>query len=125
MINSMVIKAKASKLISDSKILIDQIDEINEWNSYSKILMNIGKVVTFVEYVVMVVEQTYAEIKDQLEYSDGSDKLDAAVEIIDDLLELPFWLELVDEHVIKMLISVVVHYLNEKYGHIWEVLKIE
>ena len=81
------------------------------------IVSNIGKRVNFFEYVVLSVEEVSTEAA-------GVDKLEAAAIIIDELLELPMLLELIDRYIIKTLISIVVYYLNEQYGHIWsEVVK--
>lgn len=123
--NAEIIKMKVEKFINQSKVLLSEIDEINEWRGYSKIILNIGKIVTFFENVVITVESIANQIKTELDDYSGLDKLNAAVEIIDDFLDLPFWLELVDEYVLKIILSVVVHYLNEKHGHDWGGVNIE
>lgn len=115
---------EALKVVKNTKVLIKEIDEINEWNSYSKALMNIGKFVSFVEGIVITVENVFHAVKKEITYDSGAVKLDAAVEIIDDMISLPLWLELVDEYIIKIVISIVVHYINDKYGHDWK-LKVK
>lgn len=110
---------KATKIIDDSKELKEEIDEIREWNSFSKIVQNISKIVKFFESVAISVENVYVEIKDDFAGSSGADKLEAAAIIIDEIVELPIWLELIDKYIIKIVISTVVHYLNERYGREW------
>ena len=114
-----LIKSEVKKIIDSSKALIDQINEINEWNSATKVIMNISKIVTFIESVVITVENVYKTIFSDSDI-DGSDKLEVAVDIIDDMFEFPFWFELIDEFVLRIIISVVVHYINKEFGHDWK-----
>lgn len=111
---------KATEIIEKSQELKEEIDEIREWNSFSKIVANISKIVVFFESVTIAVENIYEEIKEQFDDSTSSDdKLEAAAIVIDEIIKLPIYLELIDKYIIKMIISVVVHYLNERYGHEW------
>jgi hypothetical protein len=111
---------KAKIIIESSKELKEQIDELSEWNGYGKVLNNIALIVSFVESVTITVENIYDEIKES--FGDGTSsetKLEAAAATIDELLDFPIWLEIVDKYIIKIVISMVVHYLNERYGHEW------
>jgi hypothetical protein len=49
----------------------------------------------------------------------GQDKRDAVVKIIDDLIKLPFYLELLDGLVIGIIIDRIISALNKKFGHSW------
>ena len=113
------IKEKALAIINDSKELIKQIDELKEWDSFSEVLNNISKIVTFITGVVVTVENVVRDFIDSNVTSD--DKLEAAASIMDDFIQGNIWLEIVDKYLFKIIINTVVHYINEKYGKLWPV----
>lgn len=113
------IKEKALAVVNDSKVLLSQIDELKEWDSFTEVLNNISKIVTFVTGVVVTVENVVRDFTDSNVSSD--DKLEAAASIMDDFIQGNIWLEIVDKYLFKIVINVVVHYINEKYGKLWPV----
>lgn len=113
------IKEKALAIVNDSKILLSQIDELKEWDSFTEVLNNISKIVTFVTGVVVTVENVVRDFTDLNVSSD--DKLEAAASIMDDFIQGNIWLEIVDKYLFKIVINIVVHYINDKYGKLWPV----
>lgn len=113
------IKEKALAVVNDSKVLLSQIDELKEWDSFTEVLNNISKIVAFVTGVVVTVENVVRDFTDSNVTSD--DKLEAAASIMDDFIQGNIWLEIVDKYLFKIMINVVVHYINDKYGKLWPV----
>lgn len=118
MSNTEEIKAKALDIIENAKELWVTIDELKEWDSFTEIMNNISKIVTFVTGVVVAVENVVTEFFDENVTSD--EKLEAAAQICDDLIKGNIWLEIIDKSLFKIVISVVVHFINDKYGKLWK-----
>lgn len=117
--NAEAIKNRVKKTIEESVKLKEKIDELEEWSSFDEIIKNIGLIIEFVVTVIMEIERTVMDISAELKDLSSSDKLEAAVSLIDDFITLPFWLEIIDGPAIKILISTVVYFLNDKYGNVW------
>lgn len=117
--NIEVIKEKAATIITNVKEIKEQIDEASEWDSITKVIGNIGKLNNLVMEIVLAVEVVANDAADDIEDLKSSDKLEAAVELLDDAIKLSFWLELVDAHAFRLVISVGVDYLNQQYGDDW------
>jgi hypothetical protein len=49
----------------------------------------------------------------------GADKLEAVAEFLDEIIQLPFYLEWADRPVIKMVITFLVNQLNALFGKDW------
>lgn len=113
------IKEKALDIVNESKVLLSQIDELKEWDSFTEVLNNISKIVTFATGVVVTVENVVRDFTDS--NVSGDDKLEAAASIMDDFIQGNIWLEIVDKYLFKIVINIVVHYINEKYGKLWPV----
>lgn len=113
------IKEKALDIVNESKVLLSQIDELQEWDSFTEVLNNISKIVAFVTGVVVTVENVVRDFTDS--NVSGDDKLEAAASIMDDFIQGNIWLEIVDKYLFKIVINIVVHYINEKYGKLWPV----
>lgn len=106
------LKEEAKRLLERTKQVKEQMDEAKEWSSLDKIISNIGQVVGLVTSVVLAVEKA-AEWSETLT---GEEKLNTAVELLDEMIKLPMLLELVDGPAFRIVISIVVHFINEKYG---------
>lgn len=117
--NIELIKEKAVVIIADVKGIKEQVDEASEWNSIGKVIGNISKLYNLMMDIILTVELVTTDAVDDLEDLKSSDKLDAAVQILDDAIKLPFWLEIVDGHVFKLAISLGVEALNRKFGNEW------
>lgn len=115
---------KVNQFISDFKILKDQIDDAKSWDSLPKIIENISKLRNFITNIVVTVELAVNIVKegvDDYQKIPSEEKLNIAVKILDDAIKLPFWLEVFDEHILKILISLSVDYLNDRLGKDWEI----
>lgn len=119
MVTARDIKEIAMDIINESKELVSEIDELKEWDSFTEILSNISKIVTFITGVVVAIENVAREFSE--ENITGDQKLDAAASIMDDFIKGNIWLEIVDKWLFRIVISVVVHYVNEKYGKLWPI----
>uniref|UniRef100_A0A6M3IV49 Uncharacterized protein n=1 Tax=viral metagenome TaxID=1070528 RepID=A0A6M3IV49_9ZZZZ len=51
-----------------------------------------------------------------------NDKKKALIKFLDDQIDLPFFFEWVDNKVIAQAIDAAVSYLNDEYGHNWDIL---
>lgn len=49
----------------------------------------------------------------------GEAKLSVAAQYLDDLVKLPWWLELFDKMIFRFILSITVSFLNNKLGHVW------
>lgn len=101
---------KVRELAADGKGIVASMDQLSEWNSIDEVLENFGVLKTFVHEVVLVVEQGAGEIVGTVE---SDDKLNAAVNLIDAAIKLPFWAEWIDGPIIKLLVKQAVAYLND------------
>lgn len=73
------------------------------------------EVIDIAETVIDLIEK----LSDDIESLSSRDKLEAAVEVIDDLVEFNFLLEWVDGVAIKMILSAVVEQKNKWFGKKW------
>lgn len=124
-LESVKIKEKAKELIVESKELYKSMDELKEWDSLGEIVNNISKLHEFLEKIVFTVELATKSLESDLKGIQSGDKLDAAVGLLDDLIKLPWYLEVVDEIAFKLLISLVVDQINKRIGKDWDLDKIE
>lgn len=114
-----VIKEKVEIIVNNVKEIKEQVDEASEWNSIGKVISNIGKLNTLIMDIVLAVEVVATDAIDDIEGLKSSDKLEAAVQLLDDAIKFPFFLEIVDAHIFRFVISLSVDTLNRKYGKDW------
>ena len=114
-----VIKEKVEAIIVDVKGIKEQVDEAAEWNSFGKVIGNIRKLYNLMMDIILAVELVANDAVDDLEDLKSADKLEAAVQILDDALKFPFWIEVVDAHIFRLAVSVGVEALNRKFGNEW------
>ena len=117
--NIELIKEKAEVIIADVKVIKEQVDEASEWNSFGKVISNIRKLYNLMMEIILAVELVANDAVDDLEDLKSSDKLEATVQVLDDALKFPFWIEVVDAHVFRLVVSVGVEALNRKFGNEW------
>lgn len=115
------IKERVDTIFSEFDYLKSSVDELKEWDSVGEILTNMVKITDFVTHVVVAVELSANELIDSVEglTIQNSAKLDAAVEILDNMIKLPVYLEILDGPAIRILLSQSVTYLNKYLGHTW------
>jgi hypothetical protein len=114
-----LIKEKIEEIIIDSVALKESMDELSEWDSIEEIMANFGAVQKFAQNVVLVVEIAAAEITSTLK---NEEKLLAATNTIDNLIKLPWYLELVDGPIIHTFLKGAVYYLNKTFGQDWDLV---
>ena len=76
---------------------------------------NLREVVDLAEEVILLVEKFARDVDDL----SGRDKLDAAVDAIDDMIHLNVFGEMVDGIAIKMILSTLVQQKNKYLGEDW------
>lgn len=91
---------------------------INEKNMFKKA----HRALAFFDKVVTLVERSAIEFStlESVDEPSGRKKLDIAVEFLDDMIKLPFYLEWFDGKAIKFLLSWAVAGLNSHIGDSWE-----
>lgn len=109
-----MIKERAMVLMSEAGMLRETMDEMSEWNSVGEIITNVKSVHKYLVRVVRFIQQAAKELGEEFETSEN--KLEAAASIVDDMLDLPFYLEMIDGPVIKVVLSLVVSFVKDKYG---------
>lgn len=113
------IQERVDELLDEYNGFKGTLDEAQEWNSLTEIITNIGTLTDFVIDVVLAVELSAREISDEFESITGAEKREAAAQLLDDLLDLPWYLEVIDGPAFELLLSVVVEMLNKYMGHDW------
>lgn len=122
------LKEKAKELIGEIGTISEDMNEISEWNSTEEIVRNITTVYKYISKVVLCIDEAAKDIAAQYNEIQGmtsEEKLEAATAIVDEMIELPFYLEFFDGPAIRILISMVVTFLNEKYGDNWNSKEIK
>jgi len=117
--NVLAIKEEASKLIQNAILVKTSMDELREWDSLEEVLNNIVLATTFITDLILAIEIAVDNISDDVEGIKSGEKLDAAVSILDDIIELPWYMEIFDEAAFKMLISSIVTMMNKWFGNDW------
>ena len=96
---------KAKDLVKDH--ISEDIEKV-EFNSLDDIVKNIKIFYDIVKKVVAIIEVAGSDT------DEGKDKLEAAVKIIDDMIKLPWWMEPADGPIIKIVLSMMVNFLNQQ-----------
>lgn len=109
---------KAKKLLSEVSILRQSMNEVSEWNSVNEIALNMGKLYTFFTNVVLFVQEASVSLGGIYK---SEDKLNAAVKLIDDAIKFPFYIDVIDGPIIKVIVSTIVAGLNKDFGKIWNI----
>lgn len=91
-------------------------DDDQYTTAWQEFMHNIDLLSEMMEQVVITVEKA-SKVLGILE---GGAKLEAAVQFLDKLIRLPFFLEWLDGPLFRFAISYVVRALNKKYGHDWQ-----
>ena len=122
--NIELIAEKAKELLSQAKENFESMNELKEWDSLGEIITNVGKISAFLTNLVGAVEVATNDLEGTLEDLTSEDKLKAAAVVLDELIELPWFVEKVDGFVFEMLISVCVDWLNKAMKGNWNLDKI-
>ena len=117
-------KASVEVLLKQSKATFETMDQLEEWDSLSEILANISTVSDYLVAVICAVEAVITSTKSFQETLSSEDKLEIAVSIVDDAIDLPWYAESFDGPVIRFLISNSVSLLNKALGKDWDLSRI-
>jgi hypothetical protein len=115
------IKEKAKALLDEGKGLVDTMNELKEWKNVSDIMENMSTLSNFVTKVVCAVKVAADDINSDVRSIQSGAKLEAAVQILDDMIKLPWYLEYFDGIAIKMVINTAVDFLDKTLGEDWGV----
>ena len=85
------------------------------WDSIPEVISNIGKLSKICIDTIAIVEIASKEV----EGLKNSDKLDAACQALDDLIDFPWYLEVADKYLFQILLSFGVTVLDKKFGKEW------
>jgi hypothetical protein len=85
---------------------------VTAWQEFKH---NIDLLWDFLEKIMFAVEKAAKS----LTILEGGAKLEAAVKFGDAIIKLPFWLEWLDDNLLRLLFSMLVRKTNEKLGHDW------
>lgn len=119
---------KAKELLDDGGVVIQSMNETSEWDSAKDVIANVASLYKFVYKVVVAIEEaTVLILKETDEFLEigSEDKLEAAAALVDKYLILPFYLELFDGPAIKIIISFVVTFINDKFGDVWDIVEVK
>ncbi len=125
-VKELIVRAKA--LLDEAGVVAQSMNEKTEWDSTAEIVANVVSLYKFVSKVVVCIEEAAGILMIEVEEFksiSSEDKLDAAAAIVDQYLSLPFYLELIDGPAIKILISFVVTFLNDKFGDVWNITEVK
>lgn len=107
---------RVKQIGSNFPILLEQMNEAKEWNSFYKIRDNITKIIDLITNVVVIIELTSREMGGL----SSEEKRKAAVQYLDEMIKLPWFFEVVDGPAIDLILSIVVDFLNRSLGHEWQ-----
>lgn len=102
---------------------LDHPDEFE--NAWKETTASFAAIFTFIGEIVDMVELAVKDLFSTIGSLNGAEKLEAAVEFLDDIVKLPFWLEWFDKPVFRLIISLVVGSLNKERGHLWDPIELE
>lgn len=91
--------------------------QIQDWSDLSDWIDNFKILYKFCKQIVATVSLASDLVVDSVE---SDVKLEAAVQILDDAMRLPIYVELFDGPLIRIMIKFAVCSLNDKFGHGWK-----
>ncbi len=119
------VQVKAKGFLADGFALKESMDEFSEWNSWAEIRENINDISNFILSIIVSVEKAVDAVGVTAEGIKSEEKLEAACQILDDAIDLPWYLEAVDGLAFNLLISQAVSLLNKQFGNEWDFSKID
>lgn len=118
------LKARCTEILATAKGTWSEMDEISEWDSLGEVISNASKITSLLENIAITVEIAANDLADTVEGLQSGDKLDAAAAILDDLIKLPWYLEIVDGDIFRIMIGMAVEGLNRRFGKEWDLTKL-
>lgn len=112
-------------LVEDYKVTKEKMDEISEWNSLTEIRSNTIEIKEFIQRLVILMEAISTDISGEIGTVVASkDKRNAVVNAIDEMIKLPWFLELFDGPAIGIIVDGVCTALNTVFGNDWNVAEV-
>jgi len=108
-------KVKIQEMLIKYKGVGTNLFSKEKWNSIPEVIANISVLSKLCVDTVAVIELASIEI----EGLKSQDKLDAACQVLDDLIAFPWYLEVADKYLFQILLSFAVSTLNSKFGNNW------
>ena len=113
-------------LVEDYKVTKDKMDEMSEWNSLSEVRANIIEIKEFIQRLVILMEAISTDITGEIGTVVASkDKRNAVVNAIDEMINLPWFLEMFDGLAIGIIVDGVCTALNTVFGNDWNVEEVK
>ena len=109
------LKAKVKDFIKNADDVKKSIEQMKDFKNIPDLIKNISAIGTLIMDTIILVEMAATEV----EGLKSEDKLNTAVSIIDDAITFPWYLELFDGPLLKLIISLGVDYLNKTKGKDW------
>lgn len=113
------LKAKVKYFIKNSDKVVESLKKLKDLKNIPELIKNVSLVGTVVMDTIILVELAATEV----EGLKSEEKLATAVSIIDDALDFPWYLELFDGPLLKLIISLGVDYMNKTRGKDWNLDK--
>ena len=112
-------------LVEDYKVTKDKMDEISEWNSLSEVRANIIEIKEFIQRLVILMEAISTNITGEIgAVVLSKDKRNAVINAVDEMIKLPWFLELFDGPAIGIVVDGVCTALNTVFGNDWNVAEV-
>ena len=113
-------------LVEDYKVTKEKMDEISEWNSLTKIRANTIEIKEFIQRLVILMEAISTDVTGEVgAVVMSKDKRNAVVNAIDDMIKLPWFLEMFDGLAIGIIVDGVCTALNTVFGNDWNVEEVK
>ena len=113
-------------LVEDYKVTKEKMDEISEWNSLTEIRANTIEIKEFIQRLVILMEAISTDVTGEISAVVMSkDKRNAVVNAIDDMIKLPWFLEMFDGPAIGIVVDGVCTALNTVFENDWNVEEVK
>lgn len=113
-------KDKIIDLVKEGKDMFETMNEFSEWNSLVEVMANVSTLNDFVMNLIGATEVAAEELASTIEGFKSEDKVAAAAAALDEMIDLPWWLDKIDGPIFEMLISLGVDLLNKQYPDGWD-----
>lgn len=121
-----LLQEKLVVLVQDYKITKEKMDEFSEWNSLEELRSNVVEIKEFIQRVVIIMEAVSTDITTEMgAVVTSKDKRNAVVKAIDEMIKLPWFLELFDAPAIGIIVDGTCMALNTIFGNNWNVDEVK
>jgi len=117
LLNELKKKIKVDELEAQVELFLKTVK--NPIKLFSEWRVAINEFLGIVERVVVTIEAMQVEFSKML--AGGKEKMKLAAQFMDELIRFPFFLELVDDKIFYIVISLIVGMKNKVEGHKWNI----